>query len=192
MGRITPVWKLQRELEYAQKRQAYLNNTTARPIKPTVDARPKKIVGYRSSLIKLGATGALVEINASSAAITKFGNEAALGLLAAGASGMEDAIKEPKGFKPAMIHGLVGATSPTVATAAGSGRRYIKYGANSAGNSQASFSAPISGGTTTPTYAEIADKAKQVATAKAAEFQATATGYGRLWFTAEEYSSPLV
>jgi hypothetical protein len=191
MGRIKPLWQLQREVEYAQKRETFLKRTD-RPVKPTVDARPKGIVGYRSSLIKIGTTNALIELQASSAAITRFDGVAALGLLAADSPLMDEAIKEPKGFKPAMIHGVVGATSPTVATAAGSGRRYIKYNANATGNAQSSFSAPVSSGDTSPLAAEQAARAKTVADAVAASFQATPTGYGRLWFEAEQYSSPLV
>lgn len=191
MGRIKPLWQLQREVEYAQKRETFLKRTD-RPIKSTVDRRQKVIVGYRSSLIVIGTTHALIELQASQAALTRFGNEASLGLIERSNALMDEAIKEPKGFRPAMIHGLVGAATPSVATAAGSGRRYIKYGAASAGAAQASFSAPVSSGDVNPTPTEQAARAKTVADAQAASFNATDTGYGRLWFEAEQYSSPLV
>ena len=190
MGRVTPVWKLQKELEYATKRQAYLARTD-KPVKTTVDARPKTIVGYRSALVKIGTANALIAVQASSAALTKFGTLASLGLVANTGTNLDDAIKEPKGFKPAQIHGIVGATSPTVATAAGSGRRYIKYNANATGNAQSSFSVPVSKVGATVTTEEQSTTAQAVATAKKADFNAGEAGYGRIWFTGEEYSTVL-
>jgi hypothetical protein len=191
MGRITPVWKLQKELEYATKRQTYLANAT-KPVKQTVDKRIKTKVGYRSSLIILGTANALISLQVSQEALVKFGNTSALGLVVGTDATMDSAIKEPKGFKPAQIHGLVGTSTPTVATAKGSGRRYIKYGAGSAGNTQSSFSCAVSSGDVNPAPQEQAAKAKTVADSVKAVFNADTDGYGRLWFTAEQYSNPLV
>jgi hypothetical protein len=191
MGRITPVWKLQKELEFAQKRQTYLARTD-KPVKQTVDKRIKTLVGYRSSLILIGTTNALIELQVSQEALTKYGGTTALGLLAGSDTLMDTAIKEPKGFTPAQIKGLVGTSTPTVATAKGSGRRYIKYGVPSAGNTQSSFTCAVSSGDVNPTPAEQAAKAKTVADTVKAAFNADADGYGRLWFEAEQYSSPLV
>lgn len=191
MGRITPVWKLQKELEFATKRQAYLQRTD-KPVKSTVDKRIKTLIGYRSSLVVIGTANALIELQVSQEALVKFGNTTALGLLEGSNTLMDSAIKEPKGFKPAQIHGLVGTSTPTVAIAKGSGRRYIKYGTASTGGSQSSFSCACSSGDVSPTPAEQAAKAKTVADAVKTAFNADANGYGRLWFTAEQYSSSLV
>lgn len=190
MGRITPLWKLQKELEYAQKRQTYLANTN-KPVKQTVDKRIKTPVGYYSSLVKAGAANALIEIQVSQDALTKFGGATALGLLANTGNALDTAIKEPKSFKPAQIHGLVGTSTPTVVTAKTSGRRYIKYGANAAGNSQSSFTCAVSTGAIGATPQAQRDKASNVALAVKATFNADNDGYGRLWFTAEEYLTTL-
>lgn len=191
MGRVTPVWKLQKELEYAQKRQAYLANTT-KPVKQTVDKRIKTKFGYHSSLVKIGAATALISLEVSEEAVAKFGNASALGLVANTANALDTAIKEPKGFKPAQIHGVVGTSTPTVATARGSGRRYIKYTANATGASQSSFTAAISTGAIGATPQAQRDKASDVANAVKSSFNADANGYGRLWFTPEQYITNLV
>lgn len=191
MGRITPAWKLQKELELAQKRETFLRRTD-RPVKATVDRRQRTLVGYRSSLIKVGANNPIIRIQASAAAVARFGNETALGLYPSSDELLDTAIDEPKSFKPAMIRGVVGITAPTVATAQGSGRRYIRYAANSTGQAQSSFAAPISKREASVTPLEQRDAASDVATAVAASFNATDNGYGRLWFTAEEYIDTLI
>jgi hypothetical protein len=191
MGRVKPLWRVQKQLEYAQKRETYLKRTD-RPVKATVDKRIKTLVGYRSSLVNLTAGTALIQLQVSQSALKKFGDEAALGLVAAANGIVADAIKEPKGFKPAQLHGLVGASTGIVKTAAGSGRRYIKYGANATGEAQSSFTCAVSSGSATATPETQAAKAKTVANAVKTAFNADSNGYGRLWFTAEEYTEPLV
>ena len=191
MGRIKPLWQIQKELEYAQKRQTYLARTD-RPVKATVDKRVRTIVGYRSSLVKIGTANALISLQVPQDALAKFGGVTALGLIEGTAGALDSAIKEPKGFRPAQLHGLVGTSTPTVATAKTTGRRYIKYGVNASGAAQSSFTCAVSTGTTTPTSAEQQAKAKTVADAQKTVFNADADGYGRLWFTSEEYSTPLL
>ncbi|NUN66356.1 hypothetical protein HCU40_16750 [Pseudanabaena biceps] len=190
MGRVSPVWKLQRELEYAQKRNTYLSRTD-RPVKQTVDKRVKTLVGYRSSLVKIAGANVLIELQASADAILKFGTISALGLIVAEGENLISAIKEPRAFKPAQVHGLVGVTTPTVGVAKGSGRRYIKYGAAAAGAAQASFTAPVSTGGSTATNETQRAKASEIAGAQKAAFNAIPGGYGRIWFTSEEYNVPL-
>jgi hypothetical protein len=191
MGRITPVWQLTKALEFATKRQAYLASTT-KPVKQTVDKRIKTIVGYYSSLVKSGASLALISVQAPQDSLTKFGGVSVLGLLANTGTALDTAIKSPRGFHPAQLHGLVGTSTPTVATAKGSGRRYIKYGASAAGSTQSTFSVPVSTGTVSPTAQQQHDKAKTVADSVATAFNADADGYGRLWFTPEKYIVSLV
>lgn len=190
MGRMKPIYQIQKELEYAQKRAAYLTRTD-RPVKQTVDKRIKTLVGYASALVKIGTTNALIALQVPQDALTKFGGELSLGLVVATGTALDGSIKEPKGFKPAQVHGLVGTSTPTVAIAKTTGRRYIKYGANSAGSAQATFSCAVSSGDTTPLESEQRAKAATVAASVKTVFNADADGYGRLWFTSEVYSLTL-
>lgn len=183
----TSIAVLERELEYARKREAYLKRTD-RPVKQTVDPRPKTLVGYRSSLVQLSATSALFKIQASLPSLVFFGNQAALGLVTNTGTNLDDATPPPRGLKPAMIKATVGDATPNVRTAAGSGRRYINYAANAAGNAQAHYSAPISKIDTSVTPDEQQDAAAARATAINGQLGGD---YGRVSFTPERFTQSL-
>jgi len=175
---------LERELEYARKREAFLRSTTARPVKTTVDSRPKQLVAYRSSTLLTGTNSNLYAVQATSSSIIFFNGLAALGLSAT----LTDAAPIPRGFKPAKISAVVGDSTPTVKIAAGSTRRYIKYSANSAGEAQSHYSAPISKVETNVTT----DEQKDFATLLAAAIGGKLGGqYGRVSFTPEKFTSSL-
>jgi hypothetical protein len=183
MARVS-IAVLERELEYARKREAYLRSTTARPVKATVDARPKQLVAYRSSSLLTGAISNLYKVQATSASLVFFNGIAALGLSAT----LTDASPAPRGFQPAKISAVIGDATPSVKIAAGSTRRYIKYSANSAGDAQAHYSAPVSKVEPNVT----ADEQKDFATLLAAAIDGKLGGqYGRVSFTPEKYTSSL-
>jgi hypothetical protein len=183
----TSVAILERELEFARKREAWLKRTD-RPVKQTVDPRPKILVGYRSSLVKVGAASAFFKIQASAPSLVFLGAQAALGLTANTGSNLDEAIRPSRGFKPAMIKATVGDATPSVRTARGSGRRYINYAANAQGNAQAHYSAPISKIETLVT----ADEQKAAAVTRANAITSTLGGdYGRVSFTPEQFTQAL-
>lgn len=183
MGRVS-VAVLERELAYAKKREEYLRSTTARPIKTTVDNRPKTLVAYRSSSLLTGAISNLYKVQATVASLAFFNGVAALGLSAT----LTDAAPIPRGFKPAKISAVVGDATPTVKTAVGSTRRYIKYSASSTGEAQSHYSAPVSKVETNVT----ADEQKNFATLLAAAIDGKLGGqYGRVSFTPEKFVSSL-
>jgi hypothetical protein len=183
----TSIAVLERELEYARKREAYLKRTD-RPVKTTVDKRASVLVGYRSSLIEIGAGTALVKVQVSQPSLIFFGNEIALGLLESTGTNLDSAIPKPRGFTPAMIKATVGDATPTVRTAAGSGRRYVKYSANNAGGAQSAYSAPVCKDDPANTPEEQQTQAEAVATAIDG---ALGGEYGRVYFTPEKFTSSL-
>lgn len=187
MGRVS-IAVLERNLEYARKRELYLRSTTARPLKTTVDKRPSVLVGYRSSLIEVGTGTALIKVQASQPSLIFFGNTSALGLIASTGTLLDNAIPKPRGFKPATIKATVGDATPSVKTAAGSGRRYIKYSANNAGGLQSAYSAPICKVGTSNTPDEQQTQAEAVSTAIDA---ALGGEYGRAYFVPEKFTSSL-
>jgi hypothetical protein len=172
MARIKSVAQIQKALTYAQARATYYANTT-RPVKDTVDVDPKDVYVYTSQNLKVGTTAALYRVQASVAAVTKFGDLTGTGLLAKDTAG---AGNKPRGFIPAQIHGTVGADTPTVGTSPVSGRRTVKYTAEATGDARASYTSPI----TTIALFEAA------ATALASEFKTD--GYGRIWYTPEKFT----
>lgn len=182
MGRQTPLYMIQRQLEYAQKRQTYYASTT-RPVKGTRDASPRQLVSYIPLFLKVGTTYPKIKLNASEGAVTEFGLTA-LGLSTAAAD-LADSQNAPRGFKPSRVHLTKGDATPTVQTAAGSGRRYIKYSASTSGTTQAHYSAPVSANNATPTVDEIETKVAAIGTAKAGVIG----DYGRLWLELERYPS---
>ena len=175
---------LERELDYARKRDAYLRSTTARPVKATVDKRPKQLVSYRSSSLLTGTTSNLYKLQATVSSLAFFKGIAALGL----GDVLTDASPIPRGFRPARISAVVGDPTPTVQTAKGSTRRYIKYSANSTGEAQSHYSAPISKTGNSVT----ADAQKDFATLLSVAVKDKLGGqYGRASFTPEKFTSSL-
>lgn len=180
---VTPIWKLQRELAYAQAREAYYNNT-ARPLKTTVDAAPRTPVVYYPLFIKNGAAAPAFKLFASRKAITQFGEAAALGLIVTD-SVIADAENPSRSFAPSMIRMMLGDGTPTAVRAFnGTGRRYVKYARPSTGDAQAHFNAPISAGDATPTLPAVEAKLAAIAAAK----KASIGDYGRIWMDLEKYT----
>jgi len=186
MSRIS-VATLERQLEFARKRELYLKRTDL-PVKSTVDPRPKTQVGYRSSQIVIASASVLYTIQASLPSLVFFGNQAALGLIANTGTLLADAQPAPRALKPAMLRATVGDATPNVRTAKGSGRRYINYAANAAGNAQAHFSAPISRNEPLVTPEEQQDAARVRATAINASLGGE---YGRVSFVPERFTQSL-
>lgn len=183
----TSIAVLERNLEYARKREAWLKRTD-RPVKQSVDRRPKVLVGYRSSLVQLSASSALFKIQASEPSVIFFGGATLLGLVANTGTALDDATAAPRGFKPAMIKATVGDATPSVRIAAGSTRRYINYAANAAGSAQAHYSSPVSKVDTIVTGEEQND----TALARAAAINSSLGGdYGRVSFVPERFTQSL-
>lgn len=173
MGRRKTVRELQRDLQFAQRREAYV--APERPVGGTPRRQPKTPYKYESFLAVQEFT-----VQASALAVSEFGGTTALGLADAG-----DDPGAPRGFRPNMIHMVLGDTTPTYVKAAGSGRNYIRYGKGSReSNTQYTFAAPISAATPTP--ASVKTKFETVSNA-----MKTKVGpYGRIWIEWERL--PLV
>lgn len=180
---VTPIWKLQRELAYAQAREAYFNDTT-RPIKTTVDATPRDPAVYYSLFLRQGAANLAFKLFVSRNAMTELGGAAALGLSIADAD-ITSAENPSRGFEPSKINLMYGDGTPTAVRAFnGTGRRYVKYSRTTTGTSQAHFTAPISSGDATPTVASVETKIDTLTGAK----KAAIGPYGRIWFELEKYT----
>lgn len=171
MGRRKTVAQLQQQLEYAQKRAAFVPKKRAAG--SSTRRRPQSKVQYSSYVL-----GEDFGVNASAASITFFGGASALGL--------EEAVtapNAPRGFEPAKVHAMVGDSSPTIVQAKASDRRYIKYsrgGPNS--GVQATFSAPISD-QTTPTAVGVRTRYRNIFAAQKTDLGGP---YGRMWMTWEQ------
>lgn len=178
----TPIWKLQRELEYARAREAFYNDTT-RPIKTTVDAQPRIPVVYYPLFIKVGTSAPPFKLFASQKAVTKFGGAGALGLIDEPTT-VAVAENPGRSFEPCKIHMMVGDATPTAVRAFnGSGRRYVRYAGTTTGDAQSHFTAPLGSGDSTPTIATVETKLGTVTAAKKGEIGT----YGRIWFELEVY-----
>ena len=179
---VTPIWKIQRELKYAQAREAYYADTT-RPIKSTVDAQPRTLAVYRSSVQRIGGAAVDYRVNISQKASTFFGGLTALGLIDPATA--PEALPKPSNFKPATVKAMVGDATPTPKEAYnGTGRRYIKYSANTAGEAQSHYQSPISGTGATPTWDDVVTKFNAISTAKGGGLGV----YGRLYLEPETFS----
>jgi hypothetical protein len=146
-----------RQYENALKREAYLNKPD-RPVKTTVEKRPKTKVVYRSYVLKGGTplVSRIFGIEGSERSIAFFGGETALGLQLASAY-TDPLIGAPRFFVPAKVNAGVGIAAPT-AKRSPWGSRVIK-------SKSANYSAPISGTDADVTYDEIDTKAKNIRTA---------------------------
>jgi hypothetical protein len=101
-----PVYLLERELEFARRRAAFYARTD-RPVKPTVDRRPRQKVGYAAPSLTKGSATPVVQISASEESITWFGINN-LGLYVPTDTAYADGIPKPKALKPAMVRAVVG------------------------------------------------------------------------------------
>jgi hypothetical protein len=146
-----------RQYDNAVKREAYLNKTD-RPVKETVNKKPKTLLIYGSSLIKgtNGTVSSKIELQASERAVAFFGGAAALGLVLP-ATVTDPVIRTPRFFQPAKVHAGVGLPSPT-AKRSPWGTRVVK-------SQSAAYSAPISSNVANVTYDLIDARAKTIYTA---------------------------
>jgi hypothetical protein len=182
-----PVWQIQRELDAAKAREAYYSNPN-RPVKPNRDAQPREPVVYSPLLYKVGSTYPALVLNASKASIAWFGGVAALGLINTPLA-LAEAGRPPRNFKPSIISAMVGDATPTVKRAYNNtGRRYIDYSGNTAGEAQSHYNAPISAGDQTPIIDDLETKVAAIRSAK----QAQLGDYGRLYLKLEQYTKSLV
>ncbi|PHJ54496.1 hypothetical protein VF14_35215 [Nostoc linckia z18] len=173
MGRRKSVREIQKQLQYAQAREAY--NPPVRESGAATQRRPKLAVKY-AVLSPLAEADAAFTIQASKEGLEFFGGIAALGLAAVSTDP-----QAPRGFKPARILATVADATPQLIRAQGSNRPYIRYGRGARGsNAQYNYTAPI----TADTPANLKSKVTTVITAKK-----TAVGgaYGRIWFEPEDY-----
>lgn len=171
MGRRKSAAELQRELQYAQRREAYVK--PVRPAGSATQRRAKTPVQYHAT----SKDATIFTLQASVAGIAFFGGEAGLGL---GDAGTDPTT--PRGFKPNRILAMVATASPQTETAIASGRSYIRYAAGSRGSSaQQNFSAPLSA-TATPTLSTVRAKFATVADSIKGKLGGS---YGRAWFEAE-------
>jgi len=181
-----PVWQLQRELDAAKAREAYYSNPN-RPVKATRDAQPRDAYAYRALFLRIGTAVPLILVQPTRAAVARF-TEGNLGLTKT-PDDLSSAIAPPRHFKPSKIRAMVGDNTPTVKKAfGGTGRRYVKYSGNTAGEAQAHYEAPISAGNATPTLAEVKNKAEAIKTS----LGATLGQYGRLTLSLEHFNQQLV
>lgn len=179
---VTPVWAIQRELKYAQAREAYYENYTPPP-NTTVVPNPRQIVAYNPLFLKVGTAVPKLLLQASQKAVAWFG-VANLGVSVADAD-VSAAIPTPRGFKPSMAKAMVGDATPTAKIAFnGTGRRYIKYSGSTDGAAQAHYNAPVCDPGATPDLAGLQTKMDAIITAK----KATVGVYGRLSFSLEKLS----
>jgi len=179
-----PVYLLERELEFAKRRAAFYARTD-RPTKPTVDRHPRQKVGYAAPCLTKGGATPVVQINASQDSITWFGISN-LGLYVPTDTAYAGGIPKPKALKPAMVKAVVGTATPVVQTAQGSGRRYARYTASTAGNVQAHYSVPISKKATLVTAQEQEDQSAAVFTAVQSKLTVT---YSRFYYFPERFTN---
>jgi hypothetical protein len=162
MGRIQSAAVLERKAALAKARELYYKNRPASTV-TTVKKRELDAYVYASYMLA-DATGESERmlVQASTAAVTKFGGATAL-LLVDPSTLTTTISRKPKGFTPAQVHAMEATGTPS-AKVSPWGTRVIKYSAATTGTSQAHFSAPISGDTT-GTFKEIATRANTIYTA---------------------------
>lgn len=171
MGRRKTVAQLQKQLEYAQRRETYKPPT--RNAGAATQRRPTVKMQYSSYVL-----GEDFGVNVSRASATFFGGASALGL--------EEAVtapNAPRGFEPAKVHAMIGDGSPTTAKAKATGRTYIKYSRGAVGSGvQSTFSAPISD-QATPTAIGVRTRYRNIFNAQKGDLGGA---YGRMWMTWEQ------
>lgn len=171
MGRRKSAAELQRQLQYAQRREAYTPPVRAEGV--AAQKRQKDAVQYHATSKAL----LVLTLQASKEGVLFFGGNAPLGLADAG-----DDPTAPRGFHPNRILASVADATPTTVTSRSSGRTYIRYAKGTRGsNVQTSFSAPISE-TAAPTTPSVRAKFKTVADAIKGKLGGS---YGRVWFEPE-------
>jgi transposase-like protein len=186
MARRKSVEDLQKQLAFAQARKTYL--ATDRPRKATNDNRAKDVYGYLSTNLATATLSPIIKVQAPRKAVVFFGGATALKLVPPTDEAFEDSIPLPRGFKPAQVHAFVGDSTPTIVTAKGSLRKYIKYARSTSSENQSSYTSAVNGTTPVSTSAEQVDTVKAIATA----IKTTVTEYGRVWYTPEVFTQSFV
>lgn len=178
----TPIYRLQRELAYAQARAAYYAAFT--PSTTLGPAREMESYVYFSLLLKDGASQTSFNLQASKASVDFF-VATTLGLSVT-AEDKAAAKPKPRGFKPSMIKAMIASTTRVKTKAFGdTGRPYIRYSKNTEGDAQANYSAPVCKKSATPTYADLQAALTAIKTAKAGDF----TTYSRIYLINERLSA---
>lgn len=171
MGRRKSASELQRQLQYAQRREAYV--PPVRAAGSATQRRPKTPVQYNAT----SKATLVFTLQASVPGIAFFGGNSELGLADAGTDPTA-----PRGFRPNLIKATVATASPETVTAVASGRSYIRYAAGTRGsNTQQNFSAPLSM-TASVTTLGVRTKFGTVADAVKSKLGGA---YGRVWFEPE-------
>ncbi|WP_445626634.1 hypothetical protein [Nostoc sp. DSM 114167] len=173
MGRVKSLRQIQKELAYAQAREAY--TPPAREDGAPSRNNPKIAVAYKPVQIAAGETAKKYKVQASQKSVQFFG-QTELNLVDATS---EDSL--PRGAKPAQVHATVADGSPQVIRALGSKRPYKRYAPGNRGsNVQYSYTAPMSIQSASALDTEI----KAVFTAVKGKLGGA---YGRVWFTPEYF-----
>jgi hypothetical protein len=159
MGRRQSAAILERKYQQAKKREEILKAKTPSN-STTVNRRKTDSYIYNSySLTDAQGNSNQYLVQASEAAVTKFGGKSALGLVDPATVALAISQK-PKTLTPAKVSAMVASATPT-AKLTDWGSRVIKYSAATGGTQQAHFTAPISGDTN-GTYKELAAKASSI------------------------------
>jgi hypothetical protein len=181
MGRIQSSAVLQRKATIAAAREAALKLRTP-SVDPTVRKRPLEAYVYSSyMLVDAQAVSERMLVQASAAAVVKFGGAAAL-LLVDPSTVTTTVSRKPKGFTPAQVHAMVAGTAPTASNTPWKSR-VIKYSAATTGTAQAHFVAPVSGDLNA-TFVEVSIRARGIYTAIKATLGSD--DYHRFWFSPEQ------
>jgi hypothetical protein len=139
MGRIKSASQKLKEATQAKAREDYYAKTKD-TVPTTVNPIKRSNFIYASYTLKAGTVQNLFELNCSQKAVDFFG-QTDLGLKDPQTAGLNFTAK-PRGFSPAMLRAMKGATTPT-ARKSPWGSRVIKYSADTAGTNQAFYNAPL-------------------------------------------------
>jgi hypothetical protein len=159
MGRRLTAAQQRRAADLALARENYYRTRPASTL-TTVRRRETISAVYASILIKTAAASQLFNVQASQAAITKFGGLSVLGLRAP-ASVTDPVASKPRSLRPAQVQAMEATTTPT-ASVSPWGTRVIKYSVPTAGNAQAHFVAPISVTSGIATYDLVDQRASTI------------------------------
>lgn len=173
MGRRKTAKQIQKDLQYAQAREAY--SPPVREEGATTRKNPLIAVAYKPMQIAAGETAKKYKVQASQKGVLFFG-QSELNVPDAGA---EDPL--PRGAKPAKVHATVADDSPNIIRAVGSNRPYKRYAPGNRGsNVQYSYTAPISIQSATALDTEVKSAFDAVKSKLGG-------AYGRTWFTPEYF-----
>jgi hypothetical protein len=187
MGRIKSASQKLKEATQAKAREDYYAKTKD-TVPTTVNPVKRSNFIYASYTLKTGTTQDLFELNCSQKAVDFFG-QAALGLKDPQTAGLSFTPK-PRGFTPAMIRAMKGATTPT-AHKSSWGTRVIKYSSDTTGTSQAFYNAPLCIVTPTADGPLLIAKAKTIAASLYSGGTLGNNDYARVSFSPEKINFSL-